>query len=65
MRLTEAKEQRVDRHSVDVEEYGADEVGGHAEDDGRDVVVVQPLALRHVVQEGPLQQVEHGEPNAH
>lgn len=38
--LTETKEQRINGHFVDVEEYCTDEVGGDTQYDGGNVVVV-------------------------
>lgn len=63
--LTETKEQRVDRHLIDIEEYSADEVGGDAQNDGGNVVVVQWLALRHLVYQVPLEQVVHAHAHSH
>lgn len=59
--LTEAKEQRIYGHFVDIKEYSTDEVGGYAQYDGGNVVIVQRLALRHLVHETPLQQVKHAD----
>lgn len=38
--LTEAKEERINRHRVYIEEYCADEVGSNAQYYGGDVAVV-------------------------
>lgn len=53
--LTEAKEQCINSHCVNIEEYSTDKVSGNAQYDGGNVVVVQSLALSHLVHVVPLQ----------
>lgn len=52
--LTEAKEQCINGHCVNIKEYSADEVSGDAENDGGNVVVMKSFAFRHFVHKVPL-----------